>query len=124
MTDVAASDHPAIGSNSSLKEGGGLYGRVPIAAIFDPEVAEGELRTLAVICAYMRPDNFAWPSQALMGLGSIRSRSTINRHVRKLERRGHITVHRYRHADGSMRCTYRVNFTPRHLPQWPGKSRP
>jgi hypothetical protein len=124
MTDGALIQ-PARGAPSepAATKSGGTFGRLPIAAMFDPLLQDGELRTLAMICAYMRSDNYAWPSQGLLAFASGRSRSTINRHVKNLEVRGHLTVNRYRHADGSLRCTYKVNFTQKRLPQWPGKSR-
>lgn len=129
MTDASNPDQAGriVGSASRSEAQpaavGPLYARVPLAAVLDPEIDDGELRTLALICAYMKADNHAWPSQGLMAFALARSRSTVNRHVKALEKRGHVNVNRYRHQDGSRRCTYRVNFTPKRLPQWPGKSR-
>lgn len=129
MTDASNLDsaYPLVANTSKAKAqpaaAGPLFSRVPLAALLDPEIDDGELRTLALLCAYMGSDNYAWPSQGLMAFASSRSRSTVNRHVKALEERGHVTVNRYRHSDGSRRCTYEVNFTPKRLPQWPGKSR-
>jgi hypothetical protein len=35
------------------------------------------------ICAYMRSDNWAWPSQGLLGIATERSRSAVNRSVKR-----------------------------------------
>jgi hypothetical protein len=98
---------------------GGLFARVPLAALVDRELNDGDLRTLTAICAYMGKDDYAWPSQTLIGIAAGRSRSAVNASVKRLAARGHLEVHRYRHRDGSRRCTYRVNFTPRRLPKLP-----
>jgi Helix-turn-helix domain len=98
---------------------GGSFARVPIAALVDRSLNDGDLRTLGGICAYMRKDDYAWPSQLLLGFATGRSRCAANRSVKKLESLGHITVNRYRHRDGSLRCTYQVNFKPTPLPRLP-----
>lgn len=98
---------------------GGIFARIPIAALIDRSLNDGDLRTLGGICAYMRRDDYAWPSQFLLGFATGRSRCAANRSVKKLESRGHITVNRYRHRDGSLRCTYQVHFKPAALPQLP-----
>jgi hypothetical protein len=98
---------------------GGSFARVPIAALVDRSLNDGDVRTLGGICAYMRKDDYAWPSQLLLGMATGRSRCAANRSVKKLESLGHITVNRYRHRDGSLRCTYQVNFKPTPLPRLP-----
>jgi hypothetical protein len=98
---------------------GGSFARVPIAALVDNSLNDGDLRILGGICAYMRKDDYAWPSQLLLAFATGRSRCAANRSVKKLESRGHITVNRYRSRDGSLRCTYQVNFKPTPLPQLP-----
>lgn len=114
---IAPTESPAGSGRTGGK--GGQFARIPIAAILDRALNDGDVRVLGGICAYMRPDNWAWPSQTLLGFATGRSRSAANRSVKKLERQGHIEVHRTRYRDGSLRCSYRVNFTPRHLPQLP-----
>jgi hypothetical protein len=96
-----------------------VFARIPIAALIDRSLHDGDLRTLGGICAYMRKDDYAWPSQFLIGIATGRSRCAANRSVKKLESRGHITVHRYRHRDGNLRCTYLVHFKPTTLPRLP-----
>ena len=99
--------------------GGGSFARIPIAALVDRSLNDGDLRTLGGICAYMRKDDHAWPSQLLLGFATGRSRCAANRSVKKLEKQGHITVNRYRARDGSLRCVYRVNFKITPLPRLP-----
>ena len=41
---------------------GGSFARVPIAALVDRSLNDGDVRTLGGICAYMRKDDYAWPS--------------------------------------------------------------
>jgi hypothetical protein len=74
---------------------GGSFARVPIAALVDRSLNDGDVRTLGGICAYMRKDDYAWPSQLLLGMATGRSRCAANRSVKKLASRGHITVNLY-----------------------------
>ena len=66
---------------------GGSFARVPIAALVDRSLNDGDVRTLGGICAYMRKDDYAWPSQLLLGMATGRSRCAANRSVKKLESR-------------------------------------
>jgi Helix-turn-helix domain len=124
-TALKLSDHSAAGADDPqiaperTTGAGPIFARLPIAAILDVALSDGDRTVLSGICAYMRSDNWAWPSQTLLGIATGRSRSAVNRSIKRLEQRGHIDVHRNRYRDGSLRCSYRVNFTPRHLPHLP-----
>jgi hypothetical protein len=98
---------------------GGLYARVPIRALVDPNVTDGDFRVLAAIAGYMRRNNVAWPSQDLLAVAANMERPSVTRCIRRLEALGHLTVQRFRSKNGHKQAIYKVHMPATHLPRKP-----
>lgn len=74
---------------------------VPSRAVGDKDMPDNVFRTLAALGLYGDKNGWCFPS--LRALAEIRglSRSTISRHIKLLEERGYLNVHKQRNEDGS-----------------------
>lgn len=65
---------------------------MPIRALTDPEVTDGMVRTLALLCSYCNRAGITWVSQARLAKDSGTSRQAVTRQLGKLKALGYVEV--------------------------------
>ena len=82
---------------------------LPIRALTDPQVTDGMVRTLALVCSYCNRAGITWVSQARLAKDAGTSRQAVTKQLGKLKALGYIEVVS-KHYRGIRPDTVRVIF--------------
>lgn len=84
---------------------------MPLRALTDPEVTDGLVKTLALVCSYCNRAGITWVSQARLAKDAGTSRQAVTKQLGKLKALGYIQVVS-KHYRGIRPDTIRVIFDP------------
>ena len=71
---------------------GKWFAIIPGAAVFDPNLTDGEFRTLAALAAYASGDRLTTPAQATIAARLGYLRTSVCRAIRKVQMRGYLEL--------------------------------
>lgn len=87
-----------------------MWGRVPYYAVTEEHLTDGELRLFALLAIYAYKTGKAWPTIQTLCKELRRSKSTIQRQLKKLQLVGLLEIKKG--VDGNRKRNYYIPYLP------------